>query len=88
MSVRTITIQVRGRTVTPAPAVVDLARGQMLRLVVTCDHDDELHAHGFQAETALRAGEPATIELTGDQPGRYEVETHDPALRLLVVQVR
>lgn len=77
-----------GRTVTPAPAVVQLEQGATLRLVVTSDHDDELHAHGFEVETELTAGKRATIDLTGGEPGRYEVETHDPALRLMVVQVR
>ncbi|HEX8498255.1 MAG TPA: hypothetical protein VF661_13740 [Actinomycetales bacterium] len=85
---RTLTVTVEGRTVTPAPAVVPLARGEVLRLVVTTDRDDELHAHGFEVEQDLVAGEPTTVELSSQEPGRYEVETHEPALRLMVVQVR
>jgi hypothetical protein len=67
---------------------VDLQVGETLTLVVTSDHDDELHAHGFDVETKLVAGAPTTIPLTGKQPGLYEVETHETPLRLLMVAVR
>jgi hypothetical protein len=85
---RTIEITVRGKQVTPAPSRVELRSGQTLRLVVTIDHDDELHAHGFDVERELVAGQATTIDLTGAPPGLYEVETHHPELRLLQVVVR
>jgi plastocyanin len=85
---RTIAITVSGRTVTPAPAQVDLPVGQTLTLVVTSDHDDELHAHGFDVEVPLKAGVPTSITLTGKDAGVFEVETHEPALTLLTVAVR
>ncbi len=85
---RTIDITVSGRTVTPAPAQVDLPVGQTLTLVVTSDHDDELHAHGFDVELPIKAGVPASITLTGKDAGVFEVETHEPALTLLTVAVR
>jgi len=86
--VKTVTITVNGSKVTPAPARVDLARGTTLRLVVTVDHDDELHAHGFDVEKEVTAGQPVTVDLTGGEPGLYEVELHHPELRLLQVLVR
>lgn len=73
---------------TPAPAQHDLPVGATLELTVTSDHDDELHAHGFEVETPLKAGVPATVRLTASVAGSYEVETHDPALTLLTVAVR
>jgi hypothetical protein len=79
---------VSGRTVTPAPTQVDLPVGQTLTLVVTSDHDDELHAHGFNIEVPLTAGVPASVMLTGKDAGVFEVETHEPALTLLTVAVR
>jgi plastocyanin len=81
-------ITITGRKVDPAPSSVRLAVGQSLTLVVTSDHDDTLHAHGFDVEKALVAGQPTTVTLTGKAPGSYEVETHDPELRLLVVDVQ
>jgi plastocyanin len=85
---RTIDITVSGRAVTPAPTQVDLPVGQTLTLVVTSDHDDELHAHGFEVEVALKAGVPTSVTLTGKDAGVFEVETHEPALTLLTVAVR
>jgi plastocyanin len=85
---RTITITVKGKKVTPAPSTVDLKKGETLTLVVTSDHDDEIHAHGFEVEGELKAGVPSTITVTGRQAGLFEVETHEPPLRLLMIAVR
>ena len=85
---RTLAVTVAGRTVTPPPARIDLPVGQTLTLTVTSDHKDELHAHGFDVEVPLAAGVPATITLTGKEPGVFDVETHEPSLTLLTVAVR
>ncbi|EWT00824.1 hypothetical protein N865_13395 [Intrasporangium oryzae NRRL B-24470] len=85
---RRLEVTISGTTVTPAPAQVELGIGQTLELVVTSDHDDELHVHGFEVEAPLKAGTPTTVRLTGTTAGLYEVETHDPALTLLTVAVR
>jgi hypothetical protein len=88
VAVKRLEVTVAGTTVTPAPAQVDLTIGSTLELVVTSDHDDEVHAHGFDVEARLKAGVPTTLRLTGKQAGLYEVETHEPALTLLTVAVR
>lgn len=67
---------------------MDLAVGQTLTLTVTSDHDDQLHAHGFEVETDLKAGIPTVVALKGTVPGVYEVELHHPPLTLLSVAVR
>lgn len=85
---RSLLITVTGSTVTPKPTRVDLAVGATLTLVVTSDHDDQLHAHGFDVEAKLTAAKPTTIVLTGRDPGVFEVETHHPALTLVTVAVR
>lgn len=87
--VRTLEITITGREVSPAPSTLDLARGEKLRLVITADQDMELHAHGLgEVEAELIAGQPVTIELSTGSTGQFEVETHDPNLRLLLVAVR
>ena len=52
------------------------------------DQPDEVHVHGFENEKAVRPGKPAIINLTADQPGIFEVETHESELQLLQLVVR
>lgn len=85
---RTLTIRVKGSTITPAPATVDLAVGESLTIRVTSDHEDTLHIHGFEVEKALAPGKATPVTVTGTQPGVYEVETHHPELRLLKIAVQ
>lgn len=86
--VRTLEVEVGEGRVTPAPSQVDLGVGETLRLVVTSDRDTELHAHGFDVDAAVPAGEPTSIDLVGTTAGVFEVELHDPDLLLLQVAVR
>ena len=88
-AIRTLAIEVTGNEVSPEPAQVDLAVGETLSLVITADAGSEVHVHGFgEIEEPVTPGVPVTIELTGDTPGLYEVELHDPDLLLLQVAVR
>ena len=41
-----------------------------------------------EVEKALKAGQATSVTLTGKEPGVYEVETHEPELRLLKIAVR
>jgi plastocyanin len=83
-----IEITVKGKQVTPAPTTVDIAVGETLTVAVTSDHDDQLHAHGFEVEKDVRAGQRLEITVKGAQTGVFEFELHHPALRLLQVAVR
>ncbi|HET7475588.1 MAG TPA: hypothetical protein VFJ97_06130 [Dermatophilaceae bacterium] len=82
------TVVVTGRKISPPPETVDLRVGQTLTLTLTVNHDDRLHAHGFDVEEKVTAGRPLTVALTAEQPGVYEVELHDPELRLFEVAIR
>ncbi len=85
---RTVTITVAGTKVSPAPRTVDLAVGEKLTLVITSDHADELHIHGFEIEKELAPGKAVSVDLVGDQRGVFEVETHESELRLLKIAVQ
>jgi plastocyanin len=85
---RRIDITVKGKQVTPAPATVNIAVGESLTIAVTSDHDDQLHAHGFDVEKNIKAGEPAEVTIKGAAQGVYEFELHHPELRLFQVAVR
>jgi len=67
---------------------VRLRTGERLLVTITSDHDDSVHAHGFEIKKALKAGVPTTMTLAIGEPGLYDVETHDPVLRLFQVAVR
>lgn len=83
-----VRVSIRGKNVSPAPGDVNVPLGTTLRLVVTSDHDDQLHAHGFDVEVTLTAGRPTTLDLRATTPGTYEIETHHPPLTLMHVVVR
>lgn len=83
-----VTVEVRDGEVHPGTRRVEVPEGSQVRLVITSDVDDEVHVHGYDAETALEAGRPSTLELVADQTGVFEVETHEGGLELVQLQVR
>ncbi|WP_189973767.1 hypothetical protein [Streptomyces avidinii] len=85
---RTVTVTVRDGKVTPAPARTELRRGERVALRVTSDRADTLHVHGYDKELALPAGQEATLILTADRTGLFEVETHESNLVLTQLLVR
>jgi len=68
--------------------MVNISVGESLTVTVTSDHDNTLHAHGFNIERAVKAGQRLDITVRGAQPGVYDIELHNPELRLLQVAVR
>ncbi|MCX5408263.1 cupredoxin domain-containing protein [Streptomyces sp. NBC_00335] len=85
---RTVTITVRDGKVSPAPGRVEVKRGERVALRVTSDRADTLHVHGIDKELALPAGQEATLILTADRTGLFEVETHESHLVLTQLAVR
>ncbi|WP_106969338.1 cupredoxin domain-containing protein [Streptomyces bikiniensis] len=85
---RTATLTITGRTVQPPPSRIELKKGERLTLHVTSDRDDTLHVHGYDRELPLSAGIPATLTLTADRTGLFEVETHGSGLVLTQLVVR
>ncbi|MFI8502763.1 hypothetical protein ACIGFK_30295 [Streptomyces sp. NPDC085524] len=85
---RTVTVTVRDGKVSPAPARTELRRGERVALRVTSDRADTLHVHGYDKELALLAGQEATLILTADRTGLFEVETHESGLVLTQLLVR
>ncbi|MFJ7156866.1 hypothetical protein ACIQUQ_18205 [Streptomyces sp. NPDC101118] len=85
---RTVTVAVRDGKVEPPPGRTELERGRRVALTVTSDTADTLHVHGYDKELALPAGRPATLVLTVDRAGLFEVETHDTGLVLTQLLVR
>jgi hypothetical protein len=85
---RRIDITVTGRQVTPKPATVNISVGESLTISVTSDQDNQLHAHGFDIEQDIKAGQQTEVTVKGAKTGVFEVELHEPELRLFQVAVR
>ena len=88
VGIETVTVDVRGGRVEPAPARVEVDPGTQVRLVLTSDADNELHVHGVELERAVTANQPLTVTFIADQAGVYDVELHDPQLLLFKLAVR
>jgi hypothetical protein len=74
--------------VTPNGERVEVPLGEPIDLVITADVPGELHVHSTpEQEVAFEAG-TTTVPLTIDQPGVVEVESHDPALVVVQLEVR
>ncbi|MEV6249231.1 hypothetical protein AB0M38_23930 [Streptomyces sp. NPDC051742] len=85
---RTVTLALTGKTVSPPPSRIELKKGEHLTLRVTSDRADTLHVHGYDRELPLSPGTPATLTLTADRTGLFEVETHESGLVLTQLVVR
>ena len=72
---------------TPNGDRMSLAKGTVLRLEITSDHDDEVHVHGYDIEIPVKAGASVTKDITLDQVGRFEIESHEPSLTILQLVV-
>jgi hypothetical protein len=84
----TIEITFEGDTVDPNGERVAVPMGQEIDLVITADRPGELHVHSTpEQEVAYEAG-TSTHSLVIDQPGIVEVESHDPALVVVQLEVR
>lgn len=81
-------VSVHDGKVSPKPRRVAVPLGSQVRMQITSDVDDEVHVHGYDVEETLEAGRTTTVELQADQPGLFEVETHESELELLQLEVR
>ncbi|MGH8825305.1 MAG: hypothetical protein ACRDVN_12610 [Jiangellaceae bacterium] len=86
--VREIEVGITDGTVDTAEDSVEVAVGDTVRMTVSSDVDDEVHVHGVDRTAELSASRPTTLEFTVDEPGVFEVETHDSHLLLFQLLVR
>jgi hypothetical protein len=86
----TLDISIKDDQVSPNGEKVDVAKGQTVKMTVTSDSDDEIHAHtggeGFELE--VMAGKPATGEFVASEAGSFEVESHHLEKIIVILVVR
>ncbi|WP_110181970.1 hypothetical protein [Nocardioides solisilvae] len=83
-----IRVTIEGDSIDPAGERVEVAAGEPVLVEVTADRAGELHVHSTpEQEIAFTEG-TTEHELVIDQPGVVEVESHDPDLVVLQLEVR
>jgi plastocyanin len=81
----TIEITFSDGSVTPNGERVEVDAGQTIELVVKADEPGRLHVHSTPEQSLEYGAGTTTMELTLDQPGVVDVESHDP--KVVVVQL-
>jgi hypothetical protein len=84
----TITVTREGDSFTPNGERVELAVDQTLVLTIDADEAGELHVHSTPEQDIAYGEGTSEHEITIDRPGVVEVESHDPDLVLLQLEVR
>ena len=83
-----VTVTREGDSFTPNGERVELAVDQPLVLTIEADEAGELHVHSTpEQEIPYEAG-TSEHEIVIDRPGVVEVESHEPDLVLLQLEVR
>jgi hypothetical protein len=86
-TVRVIEISLKNGKATPNGDRVSLEKGTILRLKISSDHADEVHVHGYDVEIPVKAGAGVSKDITLDEVGRFEIESHEPSLTILQLLV-
>jgi hypothetical protein len=83
-----VTVTREGDTFTPNGERVELGVDQTLTLTITSDEAGELHVHSTPEQEIAYDEGTSEHEITIDRPGVVEVESHEPAVILLQLEVR
>ena len=83
----TVDITFSDGSVTPKGERVEVEAGQPVELVVKADEPGELHVHSTPEEELEYGAGTTTLKLTLDQPGVVDVESHDPKVVIIQLEV-
>ena len=84
---QTVEITFSDGSVTPNGERVEVKAGQPIELVVKADEPGELHVHSSPEDELPYGAGTTTLKLTLDQPGVVDVESHDPKVVILQLEV-
>ena len=83
-----VTVTREGDSFTPNGERVELEVDQTLVLTIDADEAGEIHVHSTPEQEIEYAAGTSEHELVIDRPGVVEVESHDPDVVLLQLEVR
>jgi hypothetical protein len=87
-STQRIAVAFDGDSVSPSGKRVEVAAGEPVELVVTADAPGEIHVHSSPEQELEYDAGTTTLELTIDQPGVVDVESHDLEKTIVQLEVR
>ena len=87
---KVIEVTIQDGTVTPNGERVRLEQGQDVEFLVDADKPGELHVHtDGEGQTLPYNQGVSTLDLALDEsPGQIEVETHDPDVVVVLLEIR
>jgi hypothetical protein len=65
-----------------------VSKGDRVVIVVKSDVADEIHLHGYDRSTEVKAGGTARLLFTADLPGRFEVELESRGVQIADLTVQ
>ena len=84
---RVFSVAVAGGTVVDGVPRFEVSVGDLARVIVTSDVDDEVHLHVYNLVVMVDVGVPALLDLEATVPGIFEAELHHAGFRVFELQV-
>lgn len=83
-----VTITEQDGSVDPSGDTVTVEQGQEITLLVSSDAEDEIHVHSDpELEFEIKAADDQEFTFSIDDPGTYEVESHELEVIIVKLQV-
>jgi len=70
------------------PVAMQAKEGDDVEIKVTSDQPDELHLHGYDLHTPLKANEPAALYFKATHSGRFDVELPFAGIALGTLEIQ
>ena len=84
---RVFSVAVADGTVVGGVPRFEVSVGDLVRVTVTSDVDDEVHLHVYNLVVTVDAGVPTVLDLEATVPGVFEAELHHAGFRVFELQV-
>jgi plastocyanin len=84
-----VEIEIEDGQTAPAGERITVQPGQTIKLEVDSDTADELHVHADPEHSfTVKPTDDQTFEFAIDQPGVYEMESHETGTQVISIQVQ
>lgn len=74
--------------VSPSGKKIEVVKDTLVTLRVRSTHNDEIHVHGYDVEETIPNGETVTVSFKANKTGSFDIESHNPAKVIVILNVR